>query len=256
MKKGVDLRLRPARWSRRTRVADREAQRLDRILSRAEDLLDGPCDVQDVQRALRDLPRGQWLEPAFHLRAGDCFRSIDALAAGEEHYRSALTLDPHCADALHGLGLIHQLRGETEPMVDAWLEVRALDIEQRPYPWSIPADEFAAVAEDALTRIPEDARRHIDDLPLITTDYPAVELIEDGVDPRSLGLITGVPFSQKLALAGPGGELDCIQLYQRNIERVCTSREEVIEEIRITVLHETGHYFGLSEEDLEEIGLG
>ena len=44
-------------------------------------------------------------------------------------------------------------------------------------------------------------------------------------------------------------------LYQRNIERVARSMAEVEAEIRTTLLHETGHFFGLDEEDLAEMGL-
>ena len=49
--------------------------------------------------------------------------------------------------------------------------------------------------------------------------------------------------------AGP----DCIVLYQKNIEAVCESDEEVREEIRLTVLHELGHYFGMTEDELEDV---
>lgn len=73
---------------------------------------------------------------------------------------------------------------------------------------------------------------------------------------------------------GPGGELlmgefvgvawtekshwdvglpDRIVLYQRNIEAVCASDEEICEEIRLTLLHELGHYFGMDEDRLEDV---
>jgi predicted Zn-dependent protease with MMP-like domain len=45
-------------------------------------------------------------------------------------------------------------------------------------------------------------------------------------------------------------------LYQKNIERMVKTRDEAAREIRITLLHETGHFFGLSEEELDEMGLG
>mgnify|MGYP001602101261 FL=1 len=65
-----------------------------------------------------------------------------------------------------------------------------------------------------------------------------------------------MPYPEKSSVTGAIPHLDAIHLYQRNIERVCRSRDEVASEIRTTVLHETGHFFGLSEEDLEEMGLG
>jgi predicted Zn-dependent protease with MMP-like domain len=48
---------------------------------------------------------------------------------------------------------------------------------------------------------------------------------------------------------------DHIVLYQKNIEAVCSSEEEMREQIRQTLLHEIGHYFGMSEEQLRKAGL-
>jgi predicted Zn-dependent protease with MMP-like domain len=47
-----------------------------------------------------------------------------------------------------------------------------------------------------------------------------------------------------------------IILFKKNIERYCRDRDEMIEQIRITLLHEIGHHFGFDEEDLEELGYG
>jgi predicted Zn-dependent protease with MMP-like domain len=226
------------------------------LLTRCEALLDADNRKPELLDTLLQLPSGPFTEAGFHVRAGECFRVAGRLKEAESHFRSALTLDPRSADALHGIGLIHQERGDTTRMIEAWLEVRQLDLELPPFPWSIPADDFANAAEAALADIPEQTRRHFENLPILATDYPAAELIEDGVDPRSLGIITGAPHSGDHGLRGSGAEIACIQLYQRNIERIAQNREEVLEEIRITVLHETGHYFGLSDEDLEDIGLG
>jgi Zn-dependent peptidase ImmA (M78 family) len=46
---------------------------------------------------------------------------------------------------------------------------------------------------------------------------------------------------------------DYIVLYQKNIEAVCSSEAEVCEQIRLTVIHELGHYFGLDEEQLKDV---
>ena len=83
----------------------------------------------------------------------------------------------------------------------------------------------------------------------------AIELVAEGSDPRMMGFFSGVPYPEKGAMGG-APHLDCVFLYQRNIERACRTVEEVEEEIRTTLIHETGHFFGLSEEELEEMGLG
>ena len=57
-------------------------------------------------------------------------------------------------------------------------------------------------------------------------------------------------------VAGASPHLDCVFLYKRNLERLSRNREELAREIRTTVLHETGHFFGLDEAELEGAGLG
>ena len=67
-----------------------------------------------------------------------------------------------------------------------------------------------------------------------------------------LGIFEGVPKTMKSVFdlsAGP----DRIVLYQKNIEAVCSSEDEIRKEIRLTVLHELGHYFGMTEAQLEDV---
>ncbi len=70
-----------------------------------------------------------------------------------------------------------------------------------------------------------------------------------------LGLYHGVP----LPARGTNYNLvppDKISIYQEPIESICSSNEEVREQVRITVLHELAHYFGISDDRLHEIGMG
>jgi len=91
---------------------------------------------------------------------------------------------------------------------------------------------------------------------MLASAWPALEIVAEGNDPRMMGFFSGVPYPEKTHVSGVAPHLDCVFLYQRNIERQCRSREEVAKEIRTTLLHETGHFFGLSEEELDEMGLG
>ncbi|MRR51755.1 MAG: metallopeptidase family protein, partial [Rhodocyclaceae bacterium] len=68
-----------------------------------------------------------------------------------------------------------------------------------------------------------------------------------------LGVYIGVPITQR-----PGHEImgklpDRIELYQKNIEAICRSDREIVRQIRATVIHEVGHYFGLDEEALRAL---
>ena len=78
------------------------------------------------------------------------------------------------------------------------------------------------------------------------------DIIADGFDPRLLGLFQGTPMPEDGALAP---SVTNILLFKRNLERFAEDEEHLAEEVRITVLHETAHYFGLDEDDLAAIGL-
>jgi predicted Zn-dependent protease with MMP-like domain len=70
-----------------------------------------------------------------------------------------------------------------------------------------------------------------------------------------LGLYRGVPLPERSV--NQVVEMPArIILFKANIERACRGRSEMIEQIRITLLHEIGHHFGFDEEDLEELGYG
>lgn len=101
-------------------------------------------------------------------------------------------------------------------------------------------------------------RRYLDrftNISVVVADYPSAEEARSSGVPRNelLGLYTGVPYPHKGGFFEiPNPLPDAITLFQRNIEEFCSSEEELIEEIRKTLIHEVGHYFGLSEEDLRK----
>jgi predicted Zn-dependent protease with MMP-like domain len=78
--------------------------------------------------------------------------------------------------------------------------------------------------------------------------------VSGGLDPRLLGLFEGVSYREDSSLGG-APQLARILLFRKNLERFSGSEDELREEIRTTLLHETGHFFGMSEEDLAGVGL-
>lgn len=107
---------------------------------------------------------------------------------------------------------------------------------------------FEMLVEQALARLPEVFRRKLTNIAIIIEDLPPAEAERNVL---LLGLFHGIPMTEKSVFqtALP----DRIFLYQKNIEAICTSDEGIRREIRATLLHELGHYFGLSEEDLRGI---
>ncbi|HKA90573.1 MAG TPA: metallopeptidase family protein [Haliangiales bacterium] len=234
-------------------MAEEEEDYLDALLLKAEALASMGEDA-DAKAVLGELPPVDFPEAGFHLRAARSYLDLELTDEAEAHYQKALKLE-ESADAYHGLGMVYEARDDVRPMVRCWLKVRELDLEEEPVPWTLSQEEFERVAEEALGELPDRIRTLLQNVPIVASDYPSIEIIAEGNDPRMMGFFSGVPYPEK-SNVGSVPHLDCVFLYQKNIERMVKTREEAAREIRITLLHETGHFFGLSEEELEEMGLG
>ena len=158
------------------------------------------------------------------------------------------------ADLHHLLGMACEDLGERDGMVAEWLEARRLDVEGDAEARELGDAEFARLVQDALDELPPALLERLRNVPLIADDRPSEEMVRDGTDPRILGLFHGLSMPHESTL-GPAYP-DTIHLFQRNIERVTADERELREEIRVTVLHETAHYFGFDEDGLRRLGLG
>ena len=108
---------------------------------------------------------------------------------------------------------------------------------------------------EALDNLPRSIREYIADVPIVVEDYPSEEMIaEQNVSPQVLGLYIGVPRTEAESVQHDG-DFTRVILYKKNVEKICRDRDDLIEQIQITVRHEVGHHLGLSEEDLERLGL-
>ena len=103
--------------------------------------------------------------------------------------------------------------------------------------------------------IPKRFRREMKNLALVVEDAPSPALLKDMeiAPPDSLyGLYQGTPLPERSW--GHGNTLpDSITLFQQPIEQDCDDEDEVRAAIGETLIHEVGHYFGLSEEEIEAI---
>jgi predicted Zn-dependent protease with MMP-like domain/thioredoxin-like negative regulator of GroEL len=157
------------------------------------------------------------------------------------------------SDALHLLGRVHEFENDRAAMIIAWQEVRRRDLAAPAGELSVSADEIERITQATLAELPAHIREHLERVPILIDDVPSEELVAEGWDPRLLGLFQGTPMPEDGALAPT---VTNIHLFKRNLERSCYDAEHLAEEIRITVLHETAHYFGLDDDDLDELGLG
>jgi predicted Zn-dependent protease with MMP-like domain len=114
---------------------------------------------------------------------------------------------------------------------------------------------FEQLVEEALRDIPRSFRDEMKNVAVIVEDEPPGHVLEEmEIDPADslFGLYQGTPLPER-GWAYGNALPDRISIYQRPIEEACDDDEEIRECVAETVIHEFGHYFGLSEEEIEEI---
>lgn len=116
--------------------------------------------------------------------------------------------------------------------------------------------EFEKVVREAVDSLPEDFRKKIENVEFRVAESPNRRQPRGGGRQPSLyGLYEGVPYGGR----GPDYNMalpDRITIFKRAIEADCPTRKEMIRCIQETVLHEVGHYFGLDDRRLDELGIG
>lgn len=120
----------------------------------------------------------------------------------------------------------------------------------------VSAEEFERLVLEAIAEIPESIRSYLDNVVVDIEPMPdAKDLAELEIeDPTELlGLYHGTPLTER-SVEESVPLPDRVTIYQRNIEQVCETRREIVEQIRTTVLHEIGHFFGMDEDDLFDVG--
>ena len=239
---------------------DEEDDLIAAVLVRTEALI-AMGDLDNAKESLDELASSVIDDPELALdlgelalATGDTKRALEwaKIAQGDEKLR---------ADALHLLGFIHEAREDRAAAVTAWQEVRAIDAKAPAPKVSMSEDEMERIARETLAELSDDARKRLADVPILIEDVPSPEMIADGEDPRMLGLFEGEPMrplSGDDDLGGgpsAGGVATVIHLYKSNLERTAADLDDLAEQVRITVLHETAHFFGLDEDELTKLGL-
>jgi predicted Zn-dependent protease with MMP-like domain len=118
--------------------------------------------------------------------------------------------------------------------------------------------EFARLVERALKDLPAQFARALEEVPIEILPRPTRrQLRELGLDDDELllGLYVGVPLTER-SVEDTGRLPDVIYVFQEDVELVSDSEADLVREVRTTVLHEIGHYFGMDEDDLEKLGFG
>ena len=158
------------------------------------------------------------------------------------------------AEARFYLGITLDRLGEEEAALHNFEEAARIEPAEFAVPSSIPVEEFAAMVEEVVAGLPPSVIEVMSQAVVSVDPWPSPgDLIEDGEQPLSallLGLFQGHSIRER-SINSPWTSLPVhITLYKRNLEYFCPTREDLVEQTRITLLHEVGHFLGLDEDDL------
>lgn len=234
-----------------------DEDRVDSLIDEADEAL----AEGDTERALEAFDEALELEPehwgaslgrveCLHLlwRTSDALQEVRALAPSGN--------DDDDPERLELEGEILEVTGDFEAADRLFALAHQVDAKAFPLPTRTTVDDFRAILDKVLESLPDVIRSAIQEVPVIVDAKPKRAIAERAphITPEVLGLFVGATLADKVVAVS--GYPNVVMLFQRNLERAGRSRTEVAREIKITLLHEYGHYLGFDEEELEHLGLG
>lgn len=156
-------------------------------------------------------------------------------------------------------GCLAERRGDLDEADALFAEAAAASQGKYQAPVRLSRDEFDREVEAAAQRLPAQFQPYLERIRVIVQELPDEGFAEREVGdeeplaPDMLGLFDGLPIDEESQQGVD--HVTTIYLFQRNLERMATGREDLTEQIRITLWHELGHYLGFDEDDMERLGL-
>jgi predicted Zn-dependent protease with MMP-like domain len=265
----------------------------DPVVQNIEAMLDEDRleEALEAIAAARASGQGNPLDLTFLL--GDAYLGLGRAADAEQQFRQVLQKDPDCPSTRYSLAMslflqwrfdeaeiaAEAARDLPDAVVDAdvvyaallerkgrydeaepyFLRAAAAAPDKYPPPVRMTRDEFDREVRKAMKKLPRQFRQCFDRVPVVIQDVPDAKLAKgpdnEHLAPDMLGLFDGVPLPETSEFDLPQVRPNTIYLFQRNLERAAKDRADLIEQIRITLYHELGHYLGFEEEDMGDLGL-
>lgn len=264
----------------------------EELLDRAEEALD-EGDADRALELCREVLSADPHHPGALFVAADAERSLGELERAESGYRAvthvapdhspawsglacvlfdmlrfeeartatlrALRSDPSNPEAAWVRGLLRERRSDLRGADRDFLRASRIDPEGFPAPQPLTDAMLTAVVEEAKLALHPTIRNYLEQVAFVVEDVPSEDLCREFEPPalpgEILGFFSGTSLSDR-STDDPWAQLPAtITLFRRNLERIAHDRDHLIEELRITVLHEVGHFLGLDEDDLEARGL-
>jgi predicted Zn-dependent protease with MMP-like domain len=269
-----------------------EGVEVEDALDQAEDALDRG-DPEAALELCEEVLGAEAAHPGALFLAAEAHRDLRELPQAEERYRHVLRLTPEHSPSWSGVGavlfdqlrfeesrasllrairldrgnpegywwrgMLRERRGDDRGAWRDFHQAHRLDVEGYPMPVRLDEATIEAIVEESVRAMHPSIREYLRNVAILLEEVPDDELLRQWDPPAPPGEILGYFSGYSLAERSgdnPWSNLPAaIVLFRRNLERIAWDRERVVEELRITVLHEVGHFLGLDEEDLEERGL-
>lgn len=194
----------------------------------------------------------------FQLVRASLLRASGDLRAARKVLEALLGADRDDADAHHLLGDVLEELGDFNAARDHFLETLRIDglasAQRDTEELEQILDAALAHLRHAVEELPAAWRERLAGVPLLVQRLPSEDMVQSGLDPRAFGLFEGPMHADAEGIESPP-LLTRIVLFAENLALDFPDPEDFEEQVRITVLHELGHYFGLDEDDMVRLGL-
>lgn len=189
---------------------------------------------------------------ADHAIAGLDFDSGRLLVA------TALRVDPVHPVARRLRAGLRERAGDEAGAARDYMTAALADPDAYPMPVALDDETIERVTESVLEAMHPSLRAYLANVPILVDEFPDDDVLIDLLDAHPfelLGCFTGRAIHERGGGDAWSALPPTITLYRLNLSRLAHDEEELERELRITLLHEIGHYLGLDEEDLAERGL-
>ncbi len=252
---GLEYALRGVRSAQRAPYHDRElAAELQLVAGIAEnDLGKNRAALGHLDRALSAFPD----DPDVVYERGVALFELCRFDDARRTFQRALALSPNDPWILHQLGLLAERRGDARDADQ--LLVRAQSLDPKTFTPDLPVDArtFRAEVEEAVSQLSPDDRKALEGVPIEIRDLPDTAdllAVDPPLSPAILGLYRGPPEAEACD-PGEGPHCRSIVFYRKNLIRFAHSRQELVDQVKITLLHELGHLHGEDDDQLRDRGL-
>lgn len=211
-------------------------ERADVLLLKIEALLDEGA-VERAAEVARELPEGPFEAPQMPFHVGRARFDVGDVTGAEASLMEAKEREPHNPDVHYYLGLLHESRREDREATVSFLRSLQYEARLEPLAGSLAPEQFEKRIRAAMKRLRAEVSTKLEDALVVPAELPGVEVVAEGVDPRTAVLIDDAP-------ADDGGRrIARLFVYQRNLERFVGPSGAIVDEIVRAIEREVAAIF-------------